>query len=130
MTIPDSHRDLLESAVATFATIDPHGRPQQTVVWFYADGDSVSISLNETRQKVKNLRARPACSLLIIDPKNSQRYLEIRGDAEIEPDDDYAFAAKVGQKYDTDVRGYDAPGTKRVQVRIVPSKVNAVDLSA
>jgi PPOX class probable F420-dependent enzyme len=130
MTIPDTHRDLLASSVATFATIGPDGRPQQTEVWFYEDGDSVALSINDSRQKVKNLRQRPQCSLFILDPNNTQRYLEIRGDAEITPDDEYAFADKVGKKYDADLRAYDAPGVNRVVVRIVPSKVNAVDLSA
>jgi PPOX class probable F420-dependent enzyme len=129
MTIPDSHRDLLQSSVATFATIGPDGRPQQTVVWFLNDGDDVALSLNTTRQKVKNLLERPQCSLLILDPANSQRYLEIRGDAEITSDDDYAFAAKVGKKYGADLRGFDAPGSTRVVVHVVPHRVNAVDLS-
>jgi PPOX class probable F420-dependent enzyme len=129
MSITDSHRDLLASAVATLATIGPDGRPQQTEVWFYSDGDDLLLSLNTGRQKVKNLRERPQCSLLILDPANTQRYLEIRGDAEITPDDDYAFATKVGQKYSADLRAYDAPNSQRVIVRIVPSKVNAVDMS-
>jgi PPOX class probable F420-dependent enzyme len=129
MSITDSHRDLLDSAVATLATIGPDGRPQQTEVWFYSDGDDLLLSLNTGRQKVKNLRERPQCSLLILDPANTQRYLEIRGDAEITPDDDYAFATKVGQKYSADLRAYDAPNSQRVIVRIVPSKVNAVDMS-
>jgi PPOX class probable F420-dependent enzyme len=130
MTLTESHRDLLQSPVATLATIGSDGRPQQTVVWFLSDGDSVSLSLNTTRQKVKNLRERPQCSLLILDPANSQRYLEIRGDAELTPDDDYSFATKVGQKYGADLRSFDGPNAQRVVVHIVPSKVNAVDLSA
>ena len=130
MTLTDSHLDLLQGPVATFATIGPDGRPQQTEVWFLSDGDSVSLSLNTSRQKVKNLRERPQCSLFILDPANSQRYLEIRGDAEITPDEDYSFATKVGQKYGADLRSFDGPNAQRVVVHIVPHKVNAVDMSA
>jgi PPOX class probable F420-dependent enzyme len=126
--IPASHRDLLQAMVATFATIGPDGRPQQTEVWFLEDGDSVALSLSITRQKTKNLRSRPACSLLIVDPASPMRYIELRGDAEIIPDDDYAFATKVGQKYSANVREYDAPGDKRVKVHINLSRVNAVDM--
>jgi predicted pyridoxine 5'-phosphate oxidase superfamily flavin-nucleotide-binding protein len=54
-TIPDTHRDLLTLPVATLATVDPDGRPQLTEVWFLADGDDVRISLNTSRQKVRNL---------------------------------------------------------------------------
>ena len=57
--VPDSHRDLLESDVATLATIGPDGRPQLSEVWFLAEGNSIAVSLNTGRQKTKNLRARP-----------------------------------------------------------------------
>jgi PPOX class probable F420-dependent enzyme len=128
ITVPPSHHDLLQSSVGTLATIGPDGRPQQTEVWFLPDGDSVAISLSTDRQKTKNLMARPACSFLILDPASTQRYIELRGDAEITPDDDYLFAERVGKKYGANLRDYDQPGTQRVIVRIVPSRVNAVDM--
>ncbi len=121
--IPASHRDLLDAQVATLGTIGSDGRPQLTELWFMADGDTVRMSLNTTRQKVKNLRRRPACSLLILDLANPYRYLEIRGDAEIEPDDDYTFAGQLGAKYGADVRGMDGPGESRVIVSIRPHRV-------
>jgi PPOX class probable F420-dependent enzyme len=126
--IPQSHDDLLRSSVATFATIAPDGRPQLTEVWFLAEDDAISVSMNTSRQKVKNLRERPQCCLFILDLTNPQRYLEIRGDAEITPDDDYSFAEKLGKKYNADLRAYDGPDDKRVVVRIVPFKVNAVNM--
>ena len=64
--IPDSHRDLLSAQVGTLGTIGPDGRPQLSEVWFLAEGDSVSISLNTSRQKTKNLRANPAVSFLTL----------------------------------------------------------------
>lgn len=127
-TIPESFHDLLQSPVATLATIGPDGRPQLSEVWFLADGESVSVSLSTGRQKTKNLQARPAVNLFIVDLNNPMRYLELRGDAEISPDDDYEFAERVGKKYGADLRAYDQPGEKRVVVHIVPTKVNAVDM--
>ena len=126
--IPQSHHDLLQGSVATFATIAPDGRPQLTEVWFLAEDDTVSVSMNTSRQKLKNLRERPQCCLFILDLANPQRYLEIRGDAEITADDDYSFAEKIGKKYSADLRAYDGPGDSRVVVRIVPSKINAVNM--
>ena len=126
--IPDSHRDLLETAVATLATIGPDGRPQLSEVWFLADGDAVEISLNTSRQKTKNLVARPQCCLFILDLAVPQRYLELRGDAELAPDEDYSFADRVGQKYAANLRDHDRPGESRVVVRIAPVRVNAVDM--
>jgi PPOX class probable F420-dependent enzyme len=126
--IPPSYRDLLQTSVGTLATIGPDDRPQLSEVWFLADGDSVSISLNAGRQKTKNLMVRPECSFLILDLAAPERYLELRGDAEITPDDDYAFADRVSEKYGVNVRDYDPPGVARVVVRIVPTRVNAVDV--
>lgn len=128
-TIPESFHDLLDSQFATMATIDSHGRPQLTEVWFLKDGDAVAISLASSRQKTKNLMRNPRCSVFILDLTNPYRYLEIRGDAEIEPDGDYSFAAKVGAKYNADVREYDQPGDKRVVARIRPARVRATDMS-
>jgi PPOX class probable F420-dependent enzyme len=125
--VPDSHKDLLQSAVASLATIGPDGRPQLTEVWFLYEDGSVALSLNSNRQKTKNLVARPQCSLLILDLAVPQRYLEIRGDAEVSADDG-SFAQRVGTKYEVDLGAYDHPGDERVEVRIVPKRINAVDM--
>jgi PPOX class probable F420-dependent enzyme len=128
--VPDSHRDLLDAPVATLATVGADGRPQLSAVWFLADDDGVHLSLNTSRQKTKNVTARPAATLFILDPANPMRYLELRGDATIEPDNDYAFADQVGAKYGgVDLRNMDQPGETRVVVTIEPVRVNAVDLS-
>jgi PPOX class probable F420-dependent enzyme len=124
-TIPDSHRDLLSAPVAVLGTIGASGRPQLSGTWFLADGDTVKISLNTTRQKVKNLQANPKCSLLIFDEKSPYRYLELRGDAEITPDPDYEFADKVGAKYGADLRERDNPGETRVVITVHPNRVVA-----
>jgi len=126
--IPASHRDLLDGEFATLGTVGPDGRPQLSEVWFLAEGDTVAISLNTSRQKTKNLRANPAASVFLLDLAVPYRYLEIRGDAEITPDDDYAFADKVGAKYQADLRAHDLPGHSRVKVIIRPVRINAVDM--
>ena len=123
-TIPDSHCDLLDGQVAVLGTIGASGRPQLSGVWFLAEGDTVRISLNTVRQKVKNLQANPKVSVLILG-NPPYRYIELRGDAEITPDDDYEFADKVGAKYGADLRTRDNPGEKRVVVTIHPQRVVA-----
>jgi PPOX class probable F420-dependent enzyme len=124
-TIPASHYDLLGAPVATLATLGSDGAPQLSEVWFIAEDGTVRISLNTTRQKVRNLQHRPACSLLILDLANPYRYLEIRGDAEIQPDPDYAFADKLGAKYQSDLREMDQPGESRVVVTLRPHRIRA-----
>jgi PPOX class probable F420-dependent enzyme len=127
--IPSSHRDLLAGQFATLGTVGTDGRPQLSEVWFLADDDTVGISLNTARQKTKNLTANPGVSLFLLDLANPYRYLEIRGNAEISPDEDYSFADLVGAKYGANLRDHDQPGQARVVVTIRPVRVNAVDMS-
>jgi PPOX class probable F420-dependent enzyme len=128
-SVPDSHLDLLDGEFATLATVGPDGRPQLSEVWFLAEDDSVRFSLNASRQKVRNLATDPACTVLLLDLVNPYRYLEIRGDADMEPDDDDVFAGRVGARYGVDLRRQDGPGEGRVVVTIRPIRINAVDLT-
>jgi PPOX class probable F420-dependent enzyme len=128
ISVPDSHSDLLDSQVAILATIDREGYPQLTAVWFLYDReeDRLKISLNRARSKTKNLAERPQCSLFLLDLANPYRYLEVRGRARLDPDDDYAFADRVKDKYGLDLRTVDKPGETRVVVTIEPVKIYPV----
>ena len=126
--IPASHRDLLEAKVATLASLGADGYPQLSEVWFLDEDGTVRLSLNSSRQKVKNLVRHPKCTLFILDVKNTFRYLELRADALIEPDAEYLFADRVGAKYDTDLRVHDQPGHTRVAVTLRLHEVNAVNM--
>jgi PPOX class probable F420-dependent enzyme len=128
--IPASHRDLLDGHFATLATVGPDGRPQLSEIWFLAEGDTIGLSLNTSRQKTKNMLANPAANLFLLDLAIPYRYLEIRGDAEISADDDYSFADRLGAKYRANLRESDLPGQSRVKVIIRPVRVNAVDMRA
>jgi PPOX class probable F420-dependent enzyme len=122
--IPESHKDLLSAQVGVLGTVGASGRPQLSATWFLAEGETVQISLNTTRQKVKNLQANPKVSFMIIDPANPYKYVELRGDAEITSDADYAFATKLGAKYGgADLRERDKPGESRVVVTIKPARI-------
>src|SRR5919202_325453 len=124
--IPASHRALLDAPVGVLATLGADVLPQVTALWFLFDeaDEVVRFSLNTTRQKVKNLRARPVASLLVMDPANPYRTLELRGRVDLQPDPDYAFADRVGNKYGADLRTMDRPGETRVAVTLRPEKVN------
>jgi PPOX class probable F420-dependent enzyme len=129
-TIPESHQDLLEARVATLATVGADGYPQLSEVWFLATDGAIRLSLNTSRQKTKNLMRHPACTLFILDVANTFRYLELRCDATIEPDDAYEFAEKAGAKYGADLRVHDKPGETRAMITLTPRRINAVDMSA
>jgi PPOX class probable F420-dependent enzyme len=128
---PEEFTDLLDAQFATLATIGKDGGPQLTEVWFLFENGKVKLSLNDARLKTRNLLARPQCSLFVLDLANPFRYVDVRGTAVIEPDEDYEFAERVGAKYGgADLREHDEPGESRVVVTIEPTNVFAVDMNA
>jgi PPOX class probable F420-dependent enzyme len=121
---PESHRDLLQIPVGVLATQGADGYPQVSALWFVDDDGTLKLSLNTTRQKVKNLRRHAECTLFLIDPANPGRTIEIRARAELDPDTAAEVAARVQQKYGVDVRQNDRPGEGRIAVILHPVKVN------
>ncbi len=99
-TLPEDHRDLLEStALAHVATIGPYGEPQTNPVWFAWDGELVRFSQIKTRQKYRNVRRAPRITLSIADPEDRFLYLKIWGVVErIEEDPDPAFMNSMAKK--------------------------------
>jgi hypothetical protein len=81
------------------------------------------------RRGFRNLQRDPRCNLFLLDFANPLRYLEIRADAELAPDEGEVFAARAGAKYRQDFTQHDQPGEGRVVVTSRPVAVNAVDLS-
>ena len=123
--VPESHKDLLQAPVAVLATNGANGQPQVSALWFLYDDGQIKISLNNSRQKLKNLQRDPRCTLFILDPNNPYRTLEIRARAELTPDPDYVFADKFGKKYNNaDLRTNDQPGQTRYVVTLQPLKYN------
>jgi PPOX class probable F420-dependent enzyme len=78
--IPDSHRDLVDCPpVAALTTVMPDGSPQTSVVWCDFDGELVRVNTMRGFQKERNMRRNPRVTLLCYDPRESLRYLEVRG---------------------------------------------------
>ena len=83
MTFPKSHLDLLEYTTRAYlflATLMPDGSPQVTPVWFNTEDGLILINTNEGRVKDKNLKARPQVAMVIQDPSDPFRYIQIRGE--------------------------------------------------
>lgn len=78
--IPSSHRDLVECPpVAALTTLMPDGSPQTSVVWCDFDGTFVRVNTMRGFQKERNMRREPLVTLLCYDPRQTLRYLEVRG---------------------------------------------------
>lgn len=99
--IPSSHLDLLSSPVhGILTTMMPDGTPQSSIVWVDYDGESVLINTTLERQKGRNMSANPKVSILIIDPKDSSRWMEVRGRVrEMTEVGAEAHADKLTQRY-------------------------------
>ncbi|NUQ98183.1 MAG: PPOX class F420-dependent oxidoreductase [Streptomyces sp.] len=120
----DSVRTLLDGKnFASVATLGPDGAPQNSVVWIKREGDTVLFSSTDGRQKVRNLRRDPRVSLSVFDLADPYTSVEIRGTAEILPDEGKQLPYELSHKY----LGIDPPGEKddevRVIIRIVPRKI-------
>ena len=133
LTIPDSHRDLfLRPVHGVLTTLMPDGQPQSSVVWVDYDGEAVLINSTLERQKGRNMCADPRVSLLVIDPTNTSRWIEVRGRMiEATQDGAEAHADKLTQRYDGKQHFYGdiyPPEQKfketRVIFRIEPLKIS------
>jgi PPOX class probable F420-dependent enzyme len=83
MHFPEKYLDLFQPETKAYlflATLMPDGSPQVTPVWFDTDGEHILVNTNEGRVKDRNMKERPRVAMVIQDPKDSFRYLQIRGE--------------------------------------------------
>jgi PPOX class probable F420-dependent enzyme len=80
VVIPETHRDLLQKPVhGVLTTLMPDGTPQASMIWVDYDGEHVLINTTLERQKGRNMQANPKVTILVIDPKDTGRWIEVRG---------------------------------------------------
>ena len=85
LPIPVTHLDLLtRPIVGVLTTMAADGQPQSSLVWVDLDvGGLACVNTTLERQKGRNLLADPKVSLLVVDPENTGRFIQVRGDAEL-----------------------------------------------
>jgi PPOX class probable F420-dependent enzyme len=84
LAIPASHLDLVTRPICgVLTTMGGDGQPQSSLVWIDHDGTCARVNTTLERQKGRNLLANPKVSLLVVDPDNTSRYLQLRGHAEL-----------------------------------------------
>jgi PPOX class probable F420-dependent enzyme len=80
VTIPESHIGLLEGPyIVALATVQPDGQPQVTPIWADVEHGLIRVNTAAGRQKWKNLIERPQATVLVVDPEDTGRWIEIRG---------------------------------------------------
>lgn len=124
-----ARRLLAEPNPAALATVNADGSPQTSVVWVGLDGDDLVISTAEGRLKERNARREPRVSLIVHDPADPLRYVEVRGTAVVEPDLDRALAVRLAEQYEGAGAGEEylelPPEVIRVVIRISPTRVRS-----
>lgn len=126
-SIPESHTDLLSGVVA-LTTVGSDGYPQVTAVTSRLEADgNLHASVNDARQKYRNLVAHPRATVFAIDPANPYRTIEVRADVELSADPDKSWTKAFLPGLDLDA--IDGTAT-RYHVVLTPVKVNAVSPGA
>ena len=125
--IPDRLLDLLSDEKQAFASLAltlADGSPQVTPIWFGWDG--THIILNTARGRVKDLVMKRGgqVALLIVDPADPYRYVQIRGRVVVETEEGaYDTICDLRLKYRGDRDYPKNPGEVRVTYKVLPDKV-------
>lgn len=126
--IPEHYHDLLKDETRAFlflATTMPDGSPQVTPVWFNHDGEHILINSARGRVKDRNMRARPRVAMVIQDPANPYRYLQIRGRVvEITEEGGLEHINSLAHKYTGQPWKANADEV-RVMYKVLPEKIDA-----
>lgn len=128
--VPASHQDILvDRPTGHLATIRPDGRLSVNPVSLLWDGEHVRFSTVKSRQKYRNLVADPRCAISVPHRNNPNRYVELRGVAELQDDTGRRFIDAIARHYmGVDVYPFDPPGAERVTVTIHAEQVSAPEI--
>ena len=133
VSIPDSHRELLGAPyLAILTTMMPDGQPQSSMVWVDYDGEFLLVNTAQGRRKTRNMQANPKVTVLVVDPQDTSRWIEVRGRVEnLTAEEAEAHADKLTQRYTGKQRFYGDIYTEdqrhtetRIVVKIAPIKVS------
>ena len=126
--IPDSHRDLLERPVCgVLTTLLPDGQPHSCLVWLDHDGTCARANTTLQRMSGRDLAADPRVSLLIVDPDDTARFIQVRGVAELESEGAIAHLDALTRRYTRHPRfyGFVYPAEQEVREQRVIVRIHA-----
>lgn len=130
--IPASHRGLLERPLLGALATPLRAGAQVHPTWFDLDGNDVLVNTTRERAKGRNLSRDPRATMLIVDPADVSRWIEIRGDVDLVEEGALEHLDRLTRRY-TRHPGYyghvypaeRAEQETRVIARIHPRRINA-----
>lgn len=131
MPISPRHRRLLDlpGTFARLATLMPDGSPQNTVIWFRRDGDTLRMTCAPDAVKARNIRRDPRVAVVVEHPNDPYRFVQFRGRAEVidDPAVGWDEAVTLSRRYLGDrADAYIASirGTPTVTIVIYPEQAS------
>jgi len=126
----DAYRDLLndKKPLAALATLMPDGSPQLTPVWFDYDGRHIRVNTAKGRVKARNMTPGARVAVMIVDPDNPFRYVQVRGRIAVATEDGAdAHIDSLAKKYlGVERYGFRQPGEVRVRYEIEPLAIQGM----
>ena len=125
--IPDRLLDLLSPEKRIFASLAlalADGSPQVTPIWFDWDGTHIILNTARGRVKDKVMHRGGKIALLMVDPGDPYRYVQIRGRV-VDETEEGAFdvICDLNLKYHGDRNYPKRPGEVRVTYKVLPEQV-------
>jgi PPOX class probable F420-dependent enzyme len=118
---------LQEKRFAVLATVSASGEPQQTVMWYDLDGDTILMNTSGERVKAHNLRRNPVASICVED---EYHYVTIAGEIQLVEDRETALRdiKRLALRYHEDEQVaekmmQDFAKQPRVTLRLTPKRV-------
>ena len=123
--IPASHRDLFTRPICgVLTTLTADGQPRSSLVWVDELEGSARFNTTLERAKGRDLQRDPRVSLLVVDPDDTARFIQVRGDAELAVNDAERHLDSLALRYTGHPRfyGYVYPEARRVtETRVIGS---------
>jgi PPOX class probable F420-dependent enzyme len=127
LPIPEYVHDILaDKPTAYLTTMRPDGHFSTTPMAVMFDGRNLLLSTTKDRKKYRNLCADDRVTVCVPHRNNPNRYLEVRGRAELVDDGDRSFIDSVARAYmGVDRYPFDPPDAERVTIRVVAEQISA-----
>jgi PPOX class probable F420-dependent enzyme len=121
---PEVQRLATLPILTVLATKRDDGSIQLNPIWFELDDGYFVVNSNTRRSWPKNLQRDKEATLLLIDPKEPERYAQIRGRlVDVIPDPDVEVISRLARRY-TGKKFRDLePGEERLTFKIAPVRV-------
>jgi PPOX class probable F420-dependent enzyme len=122
LALPESvRRFLAPPQYATISTVMPDGSPHQAVVWYALADDSLMVNSRRGRRWPANLERDPRVSIAVFDGENPERWVGVRGLAEVVRTGTPAVAdiQDLARRYDGSPAAF--VGQDRITFRIRPT---------